>query len=162
MHIAEQHPAAVDESTADLTWLLDNFRSRTSGVTAAILATTDGLMKAMSGLGRDDADRLAAVGAGMHSVALGMRAVVGGDDDEVLRQALYDTSSRRTFVMAAAEGTLLIVVSTQETNPTIVGHEMATLVRSVRSHLATPARDAIEEGGVARHPFPGIADGGER
>ncbi|WP_435124411.1 roadblock/LC7 domain-containing protein [Actinacidiphila sp. bgisy144] len=127
--------AATATHRHELTAVLTRFRAGLPGALRAVLATTDGLVVAAAeDAAREDAERLAAIGAGLHSLARGL-------DDGHLRQAFIETPTSRVFVVGAAEGTVLSVVARLEADPVLVGHEMGLMVARVESHLATPARE---------------------
>jgi predicted regulator of Ras-like GTPase activity (Roadblock/LC7/MglB family) len=61
----------------DLTWLLESLPERIPGA-RSVLLSADGLVKAAHGLDTDDADHLAAVAPGLHSLAAGAGARFAG------------------------------------------------------------------------------------
>jgi predicted regulator of Ras-like GTPase activity (Roadblock/LC7/MglB family) len=128
-----------------VSFLLERFRDSVSGVVIAALATNDGLPPlGVAGTDRDSSDRLAAIAAGMHALGRGVAVAVGRDGDSRLQQAFIETESERVFCIRAAGGTLLTVVTTLEADPSVTGYEMDVLVKSVRPHLTTPARDEVQ------------------
>ena len=63
----------------NLNWLVSNFVERVPGVQEATVVSSDGLLIALSdGLDRSSGDRLAAVSAGLLSIAKGGSAPIGG------------------------------------------------------------------------------------
>jgi hypothetical protein len=63
----------------NLNWLVSNFVERVPGVKEATVVSSDGLLIALSqGLDRSSGDRLAAVSAGLLSIAKGGAAPIGG------------------------------------------------------------------------------------
>jgi predicted regulator of Ras-like GTPase activity (Roadblock/LC7/MglB family) len=105
----------------DLTWLLEGLTEQIPGARSALLLSADGLVKAAHGLDADDADHLAAVASGLHSLA---------------------TSVGLLFVTSAGPGAKLALLAGQETDAAVAGYQMAMLVKQVRPYLATPARGA--------------------
>ena len=72
MNRAPGHPIAADRDESAFDWLLDDFARQTDGVRDAVAVSADGLLVARaSGLGRDDADHLAALLSGLVSLAQG-------------------------------------------------------------------------------------------
>lgn len=74
-----------------LGWLLDDLTQRVSFVRHALVLSNDGLVTgASSGLAREDAEHLAAVSSGLHSLAKGsgqhFRAAWGAADDDRVRR----------------------------------------------------------------------------
>lgn len=132
----------VSESapTRDLSWLLDGLASRVPYTRSALLLSSDGLVKAAHGLERDGADQLAALASGFYSLArsTGKRFDPVGD----VRQIVVELSASLLFVTAAGNGAVLAVLAGREADATVLGYEMAMLVKSARPHLETPARHA--------------------
>ena len=63
----------------NLNWLVSNFVAGVPGVTEAAVVSSDGLLIALSdGLDRSSGDRLAAVSAGLLSIAKGGSTPIGG------------------------------------------------------------------------------------
>ena len=122
----------------DLDWLLQGLVQRVPHTRSALLLSADGLRKASDGLSADEADHMAALASGMHSLArsLGVR-FAGGDD---VRQVVVELDTVLLFVTAAGSGTCLAVLADREADAAVLGYEMAMLIKSVRSYLATPAR----------------------
>lgn len=133
----DERANSLHQHREDFSFLLERFISNVAGVVVAELATADGLPVSVAGAERDNADRLAAMGAGLHSLAQGL-------EDGDLRQSFIETSTTRIFVMSAASGSVLIVVTRVDADANLIGHEMVSLIASVRAHLATPARSAVE------------------
>src|SRR4051812_50037901 len=63
----------------NLNWLVSNFVERVPGVKESTVVSSDGLLIALSdGLDRSSGDRLAAVSAGLLSIAKGGSTPIGG------------------------------------------------------------------------------------
>ncbi|MET0491679.1 MAG: roadblock/LC7 domain-containing protein [Actinoplanes sp.] len=122
----------------DLVWLLSSLIERVSDTKSALLLSSDGLSKAAHGLDDDDANHLAAVAAGLFSLAHSAGARFGGSD--VVRQVVAELDESLMFVSAAGAGAVLAVVAGKAADPAVLGYEMAQLVKSVRPFLSTPAR----------------------
>lgn len=135
-----------------LSWLLEEFTGRVTGVTGAVLVSRDGLKMAMSGLGRDEADRAAAWMSSLHSLARSAGTLIGAPDDG-FRQAIIEDGNVLVFVVSAdhaatagtageAElvGSVLGVLAEPDADPGVVGYEMSLLVKSVAEHLVTETR----------------------
>src|SRR4051812_24391161 len=90
--------SSLTAGPSDLTFLLERFRDAVPGVLIAELATTDGLPLGVVGADRADAERLAAVGASLHSLGLGIGRVLS-DGASRLRQAFFETDGNRVFSM---------------------------------------------------------------
>ena len=69
----------LSSDARNLNWLVSNFVERVPGVKEATVVSSDGLLIALSdGLDRSSGDRLAAVSAGLISIAKGGSAPIGG------------------------------------------------------------------------------------
>lgn len=124
-----------------LDWLLNGFADRTAGVRHTIAVSGDGLLVASSQeLAPERAEQLAAVVAGVVSLAHGVAGYVGAGP--VLRTVV---ELRRTllFVMALGAGETLASVATVAEPGCDVGQvvfEMAGLVEQVGGVLIPAAR----------------------
>ncbi|WP_328334972.1 MULTISPECIES: roadblock/LC7 domain-containing protein [unclassified Streptomyces] len=121
-----------------LDWLLDDLTNRVEHVRYALVLSNDGLVTGVSKeLAREDAEHLAAVASGLHSLAKGsgrhFRA--GG-----VRQTMVEFDEGILFVTAAGEGSCLAVLSTAEADIGQIAYEMTLLVNRVGEHLAVAAR----------------------
>ncbi|MET7643233.1 roadblock/LC7 domain-containing protein [Streptomyces sp. NPDC005426] len=124
--------------SGELDWLLDDLVTRVGEVRHAVVLSGDGLaVGASSALSREDAEHLAAVASGFHSLAKGAgRHFRAGD----VRQTMVEMDDGFLFVAAAGEGSCLAVLSTAFAEIGLVAYEMARLVKRVGEHLRTPAR----------------------
>ncbi|MEU0627950.1 roadblock/LC7 domain-containing protein [Streptomyces sp. NPDC005989] len=127
-------------TSGELDWLLDDLVTRVGEVRHAVVLSSDGLaVGASSALSREDADHLAAVASGFHSLAKGAgRHFEAGD----VRQTMVELDEGFLFVVAAGDGSCLAVFSTAFADIGLVAYEMARLVKRVGEHLRTPARFA--------------------
>ena len=126
----------------ELSWLLSGLLQRARHTRSALLLSSDGLVKAAYGLDDTDAaDQLAALSSGLHSLArsAGKRFDNGGE----VRQVLVELSNSLLFISTAGHGAVLAVLAGREADPSVVGYEMAMLVKSVRPHLVTPDRRPV-------------------
>ncbi|MFF1920026.1 roadblock/LC7 domain-containing protein [Streptomyces sp. NPDC058221] len=126
--------------SGELDWLLDDLVARAGEVRHAVVLSGDGLaVGASSTLSREDAEHLAAVASGFHSLAKGAgRHFRAGD----VRRTMVEMDEGFLFVAAAGEGSCLAVFSTSSADIGLVAYEMARLVNRVGEHLRTPARFA--------------------
>lgn len=122
----------------DLDWLLDDLVVRVGEVHHAVVLSGDGLpVGASAGLSREDAEHLAAVASGFHSLAkgAGRHFRVGG-----VRQTMVEMDDGFLFVAAAGEGSCLALLTAVSADIGLIAYEMARLVNRVGEHLRTPAR----------------------
>jgi predicted regulator of Ras-like GTPase activity (Roadblock/LC7/MglB family) len=121
-----------------LDWLLDDLVNRVRDVHRAVFLSQDGLaLGASQGLGRDDAEHLAALSAGFQSLARGAGRHFGGGD---VRQTIIEMTSGFLFVMAAGHGTCLAVLTSADPDVGQVAYEMAILVQRTGDHLQVNMR----------------------
>jgi len=128
-----------------LDWLLDDLTKRIENIRHALVLSNDGLVTgASTGLAREDAEHLAAVSSGLHSLARGSgRHFRAGK----ARQTMVEFDEALLFVTAAGEGSCLCVLSAAEADVGLVAYEMTLMVNRVGEHLGVEAR---QPGGTAR------------
>ncbi|MEU2560773.1 roadblock/LC7 domain-containing protein [Streptomyces longispororuber] len=121
-----------------LGWLLDDLTRRVEHVRHALVLSNDGLVTAASSdLPREDAEHLAAVSSGLHSLAKGSgRHFRAGS----VRQTMIEFDDAVLFVTAAGEGSCLCVLSSAQADMGQVAYEMTLLVNRVGEHLGVGAR----------------------
>ncbi|MGW7415003.1 roadblock/LC7 domain-containing protein [Streptomyces sp. NPDC054863] len=121
-----------------LDWLLDDLTNRIQHIRHALVLSSDGLVTgASAGLERADAEHLAAVSSGLHSLAKGSgRHFRAGK----VRQTMVEFDDGILFVTAAGEGSCLCVLSAAEADFGQVAYEMTLLVNRVGEHLGVAAR----------------------
>lgn len=125
---------------APIVWLLDDLVSRVPGIQKALVLTRDGLtVGASAALGREEAERLAAIAAAFNSLARGAVRQLGA---EQARQVIVEMDAAFLFITAAGEGTCLAVVGSIRADVGLIAYEMAMLIRRVNDHLAARPRSA--------------------
>jgi predicted regulator of Ras-like GTPase activity (Roadblock/LC7/MglB family) len=87
---------------------------------------------------QDEAEHMAALASGLHSLGRSAGARFSGGDD--VRQVMVELDSSLLFVCAAGSGACLAVLAAREADAAVLGYEMAMLVKSVRPYFATPVR----------------------
>ena len=123
-----------------LGWLLDDMVDRIAQVKHALILSSDGLV---SGTSRDltgpDAEHLAAVSSGFHSLAKGAGHHFGAGD---VRRTMIEFDDGFLFVTAAGEGSCLSILTGEGTDVAQIAYEMTLLVHRVGEHLGVaPRRD---------------------
>jgi predicted regulator of Ras-like GTPase activity (Roadblock/LC7/MglB family) len=132
------------QAAGELGWLLDDLVQRVDEVRQAVLLSRDGLVMAASGdVTRKDAEFLAALSSGFHSLANGAREHFGA---EQVRQTLVEMDGLLFFVLPAGNGSCLAVLSEAGGNAGLVAYETALLIKKVRRHLAAAPRSAAGSG----------------
>jgi uncharacterized protein len=134
------------DNSARLAWLLDNLVGQVEHIRQALVLSGDGLVVAASGsLGRDEAERLSALAAGLQSLARGAGQQMDGGE---IRQTIIEMDSMFLFVTAAGEGTSIAVTATGDANVGLVAYETAMLVRRMSKYLAARPRPAVSRAGA--------------
>lgn len=124
--------------TGELDWLLDDMVLRVADVRHAVVLSNDGLaVGASSDLGREDAEHLAAVASGFHSLAKGAGRHFGAGG---VRQTMVEMDDAFLFVAAAGDGSCLALLTAVTADIGLVAYEMARLVKRVGEHLHTAPR----------------------
>ncbi|MEU2433131.1 MULTISPECIES: roadblock/LC7 domain-containing protein [Streptomyces] len=132
------HERIAPHRSGELDWLLDDLVLRVTEVRHAVVLSNDGLaVGASGGLSREDAEHLAAVASGFHSLAKGAgRHFHAGS----VRQTMVEMDDGFLFVAAAGDGSCLAVLSAVTADIGLIAYEMARLVKRVGEHLHTPPR----------------------
>ncbi|MFF3448071.1 roadblock/LC7 domain-containing protein [Streptomyces sp. NPDC002667] len=130
------------QRAGELDWLLDDMVVRVTEVRHAVVLSNDGLaVGASTGLRREDAEHLAAVASGFHSLAKGAGRHFGAGG---VRQTMVEMDEGFLFVAAAGDGSCLAVLTAVTADIGLVAYEMARLVKRVGEHLHAPPRVAAE------------------
>jgi predicted regulator of Ras-like GTPase activity (Roadblock/LC7/MglB family) len=130
----------VSVEVQNFNWLVARFVQETAGVIAAIAVSSDGLLVAMSAaLERANADRLAAIGSAMLSLAHGVADCYPlGEPDKVV----IELEQGYLLVCTISEGCALGVLASKQAKLGTVAFEMA-LFANRASAVLTPS--LIEE-----------------
>ena len=114
----------------------------------ALVLSNDGLVTgASTGLRREDAEHLAAVSSGLHSLAKGSGRHFGAGR---VRQTMVEFDDAVLFVTAAGDGSCLCVLSGAEADIGQVAYEMTLLVNRVGEHLGVAARQPGRQASTSR------------
>ena len=131
-----------DQGTAypvrDLRWLLDDLAARLDQFRQAVILSRDGLVIAASkDLSREDAEHMAALAAGLQSLAKGAGEHYGVG---AVRQCVIELEQALLFVTSAGHGSCLAVLCPADADAGLVAYEMAMLVKRAGPHLAARPR----------------------
>jgi predicted regulator of Ras-like GTPase activity (Roadblock/LC7/MglB family) len=139
-------PFGANSNGQELSWLLDDLASRVEDIQQAVILSRDGLTVAASqSLSREDAEHLAALAAGVQSLARGAgEHFMLGD----VRQTIIELEQAFLFVTAAGHGSCLAVMCPGNADAGLVAYEMAMLVKRAGPHLAAQPR-------LTERRFPG-------
>jgi uncharacterized protein len=115
--------SGISVEAQNFNWLVTRFAQETAGVVAAIAVSSDGLLIAMSSdLDRANADRLAAIGSAMLSLANGVSECYPlGDPDKVVIEMAHGY----LLVCTISVGCALGVLATKQASLGTVAFEMA-------------------------------------
>ena len=123
----------------DLDWVTSNFVSRIPGVRSVVVLSTDGLVLAASeGIGRDDADTMAAVTSGLTSLTQGAARTLGTGR---VNQVIVEMDGGYLFVTTVSDGSALAVMCTADCDIGLIGYEMSLLVARLGPALTPRLRD---------------------
>ncbi|MFG2374372.1 roadblock/LC7 domain-containing protein [Streptomyces sp. NPDC048504] len=129
---------APNTTHGGLAWLLDNLIERIPETLHAIVLSEDGLLVGSSErLAQDDAEQLAAISSGVHSLALGTSRHFGGGR---VQQTVIEMDDLFLFVTTAGGGARLAVLASSQVDVGNVGYEMTMVVRQVGQFLSAPPR----------------------
>ncbi|MFR9725087.1 roadblock/LC7 domain-containing protein [Streptomyces sp. MS19] len=116
--------------------LLADLTDRVPGIRHALLLGSDGLPRGGSrGLAQSDAEQLAAVASGFHSLA---RGVGRHFETGAVRQTLVELDGAFLLVTAAGQGSALAVLAEADSDLGEVAYEMAVLVKRAAPLLNQP------------------------
>lgn len=125
-------------TAVDITWLVNDLVDRVAHAEQAVVLSHDGLLIARSGgIGREDAEHLSAVAAGMHGLARGAGRRFGRG---TVRQTIIEMEHGFLFVTAGGNGACIAVLGTEDADLGLIAYEMEMLVTRVGQYLSTPAR----------------------
>lgn len=122
----------------ELDWLLANMVANVDRVRQAVILSADGLaISASPGTPPDEADHLAALTSGLHSLARGAGQQLSGGE---VRQTVVEMDAALLFIAAAGRGTCLAVVTEPDVDAGLIAYEMAVLVKRVGKHMVANPR----------------------
>ncbi|MBZ3908054.1 roadblock/LC7 domain-containing protein [Streptomyces scabiei] len=123
-----------------LTWLMEGLLERTPGARHALVLSRDGLRLCRTPeLPVDRADQLAAIAAGIQSLSHGA-SLEFGDGSGGVRSAMAEFHGGVLLIVEAGEGAHLAVVTDEEADAGLVGHNMSELVEQLGEHLSARPR----------------------
>ena len=138
------HDTGTADGGGQLDWLLDDLVRRVGHVTKAVILSQDGMtLGASETLERDDAEHLAALAAGVQSLARGASRHFGGGG---ARQTVIEMESGFLLVTAAGSGTCLAVITGPGADLGLVAYEMAVLVKRSGEHIRVRTRATAMSG----------------
>lgn len=143
------------DSVPSMSWVLDDLVGRVDGITQAVVLSRDGLALASSqGLSRPDAEHMAAIAAGLQSLARGAGQQFGGG---AVRQTIIEMESALLLIASSGHGTCLAVLSAADASPGLIAYEMAMLAKRIGQHLVANPRLAAASAAEPNGTAPGTA-----
>ncbi|WP_067970873.1 roadblock/LC7 domain-containing protein [Nocardiopsis trehalosi] len=125
----------LSANAESFTWLISNFVGEVHGVEHAIVVSSDGLLLTASrDFPEENAEQLAAIASGLHSLAVGGANLFGKGTCE---QLIVRMRGGHLFVMSVSDGSCLAVLSSPAADMKIVAYQMTRLVENV-AHALTP------------------------
>lgn len=126
----------------ELNWLLEQLISTVDRLRQAVILSPDGLTLGSSpGMSVEDAEHLAALAAGLHSLARGAGQRFAGGE---VRQVIIEMDDALLFITSAGEGTCLAVLAEADADAGQVAYEMAVLIKRVGQHMIANPRFPAE------------------
>jgi uncharacterized protein len=123
----------MDTEYRNLNWIVTRFAERVPDVAEAVVVSSDGLLIAMSdGLDRAGGDRLAAVAAGLISIAHGAGQPLDGGP---VNQIIIEMERALLLAMAISDGSSLAVTATRPCDIGLIAYEMAVLIEKMGTGL---------------------------
>lgn len=139
-----QPPQRTTNTDSHLDRLLDDLVGRAAHVQKAAVLSRDGFALGVSAaLGREDAEHLSALAAGLLSLANGGAIHFGGGK---VHQAVVEMERGFLFVTAAGEGSCLAVLADPQADVGLLAYEMALIVKRLGRHAAVNGRPAAGAG----------------
>jgi predicted regulator of Ras-like GTPase activity (Roadblock/LC7/MglB family) len=129
-----------------LDWLLANLTDTVEHIRQAVIFSSDGLVMGVSaGMEREDAEHLAALAAGVQSLARGAGQRFHGGN---VRQTIIEMDAALLFITTAGQSTCLAVLAGPEADAGQVAYEMTVLVKRLGQHMGTNLRASVPETGT--------------
>ncbi|MBO8191467.1 roadblock/LC7 domain-containing protein [Streptomyces oryzae] len=123
----------------DMDWMLKDLAESVPQTRHVVLLSSDGLCMAQCPPDRDTSDRLAAIGAGVQSLA-GAAAEEFPHSNGQMRMVVMEVDGGFLHLMAAGEGAHLVVLVDEGVDMGLVGQQMRDLVARIGAHLTSPPR----------------------
>lgn len=129
-----------------LDWLLASLTETVEHIHQAVIFSSDGLVMGLSpGLAQEDAEHLAALAAGVQSLARGAGQRFRGGN---VRQTIIEMDAALLFITSAGQSTCLAVLAAPEADAGLIAYEMTVLVKRLGQHLGTSLRTSAPETGA--------------
>jgi len=128
-----------------MSWLLANFAGHVPGISHVVAVSADGLLIASSrDLPADRAEQLAAVTAGLVSLAQGLSRTFDGGS---VLQTVVEMGGGFLFLMSIHDGSAIAALASRNCDAGLVGYELALLVDRVGNALSPAPRETASQFG---------------
>jgi len=133
---------SMPADVTDLNWLVNHFAGAVPGIRYTAVVSADGLLLAMSeGLGRNQADQLAAISSGLSSLTRGAARCFSHG---TVNQVMVEMSNGFLFVMSISDGSILATFTDTGADVGLVGYEMARVVARAGQVLTPELRRELQ------------------
>lgn len=130
------------DGTRNIDWMVTTFVRKVPGIQQAVVVSSDGLLLALSpGLGREEADRFAAVASGLTGLAYGAVGAMGGGR---VNEIIVEMENGFLLVTSISDGSCFAVRASSECDIGLVGYEMALFVRRAGALLTPGLRAELQ------------------
>ncbi|MGW8377922.1 roadblock/LC7 domain-containing protein [Streptomyces sp. ODS28] len=129
---------------ADMDWMLKDLAESVPQTRHIVVLSSDGLRQAQYSTDLEVAERLAAIGSGLQSLAgaVGAEFPPGGGQ---MRMVVVEVDGGFLYLMAAGAGAHLLVVADQGVDAGLISYHMNDLVARIGAHLTSPPRTDGQE-----------------
>ena len=126
----------------NLNWLVGRFVQQVAAVRQAVVVSSDGLPLAVSDdVGRETAERLAAVASGMIGLAYGSAGRFGAG---AVSNVIVEMEHGWMFVTGIRDGSLMCVVTSKQADIGTIGYEIAVFADRAGDVLNPAVREELK------------------
>ena len=126
----------------NLNWLVGRFVQQVAAVRQAVVVSSDGLPLAVSDdVGRETAERLAAVASGMIGLAYGSAGRFGAG---AVSNVIVEMEHGWMFVTGIRDGSLMCVVTSKQADIGTIGYEIAVFAERAGDVLNPAVREELK------------------
>jgi predicted regulator of Ras-like GTPase activity (Roadblock/LC7/MglB family) len=131
---------AVGSSVTELDWLLDGLVENVTGVSRAVVLSSDGLPLARSKhLSIPDSEHLSAVASAFQSLSAGAGRHFGGGE---VRQTVVEMEHAYLMVTSAGRGACIALIANEDADLGMLAYETNLMVSRVGAYLSSAPRGA--------------------
>lgn len=132
----------MSDAANNLNWLVERLCDTVPAIKQAVVVSSDGLPLASSdGVGRETADRLAAVSSGMIGLAYGAAGRFGAG---AVSNVIVEMERGWLFVTGIRDGSLICCLTEKEVDMAAIAFEMSIFVQRVGESLTAEVRNELK------------------